>query len=407
MPRFALFLLLALLAAAAPAQAARRSYDVHYLAEFVPSEKGARVTITLEHDTGRATRLNFLMPADRYSNVTADGTFSREGDRVLWVPPKAGGKIRYFYRIDHIRRNGSYDARITDEWAIVRGDDLFPPVKVRTTKDTDSRARLHFKLPAGWTNYDTPYILTRNEKHYVIVNPKRRFDRPIGWIVAGNVGTRREWIDGVEIAVASPKGEGMRRMDILALTNVAFYEMMHAFGTMPPKILIVGAGDPMFRGGLSAPRSMWLHADRPLISENSTSTLLHELTHVITRIRGHRGHDWITEGLAEFYSLEIMRRTSLISEKRHRRALEFAREWSRGVKSLKTSNASGERTARAVLLLVALDEEIRKKTDDRRDIDDVTQKLMEIGKVTTDDLRSISERIVGGKVEALDTPLLR
>ena len=47
---------------AAPAQAARRSYDVHYLAEFVPAQKAARVTITLEHDTGRATRLDFLMP---------------------------------------------------------------------------------------------------------------------------------------------------------------------------------------------------------------------------------------------------------------------------------------------------------------------------------------------------------
>ena len=77
------------------------------------------------------------------------------------------------------------------------------------------------------------------------------------------------------------------------------------------------------------------------------------------------------------------------------------------MKSLKTSDASGRRTARAVLLLVALDREIKKKTDDRRDIDDVTQQLMKLGKVTTEDLRTISERIVGGKVDALDTPLLR
>ena len=44
-----------------------------------------------------------------------------------------------------------------------------------------------------------------------------------------------------------------------------------------PRLLIVSAGDPMWRGGLSGPSSMFLHSDRPLISENRTSTLLHEL----------------------------------------------------------------------------------------------------------------------------------
>ncbi|HVF34443.1 MAG TPA: hypothetical protein VND91_03910 [Candidatus Saccharimonadia bacterium] len=401
-----LFLLVALLLSTAP-HAAERSYDVHYLAEFLPAQKAVRVTITLEHDTGRATSLDFVMPAARYADVTADGTMSRDGDRVRWVPPKAGGRFSYTYRIDSQRSDDSYDARITDDWAILRGDDLFPSAKVRTTKDTDSRARLHIRLPPGWTGYETPYVRSKEEPHYVIVNPKRRFDRPVGWIIAGKLGVRREWIDGTEFSVAAPRGEGMRRMDVLSLTNVVFYEMLHAFGTMPPKILIVGAGDPMFRGGLSGPRSLWLHAERPLISENSTSTLIHELTHVITRIRGHRGHDWITEGIAEFYSLELMRRVSLLSERRYRNALRFARRWSADVTSLRASDAGGKRTARAVLLLVELDREIRRKTDDRRDIDDVTQKLMEIGKVTTDDLREISERIVDGKVDALETPLLR
>ena len=52
---------------------------------------------------------------------------------------------------------------------------------------------------------------------------------------------------------------------------------------------VVGAADPMWRGGLSASNSLFLHADRPLISENGTSTLVHELTHVITRVRGADG----------------------------------------------------------------------------------------------------------------------
>lgn len=402
-----LLLIVLFLACASTAHAARRSYEVDYTARFLPAAKAAKVTIKLTAGNGRATRLDFDMPAARYYDVTGDGTVERRGERVLWVPPPAGGALVYHYRVDHKRKDGAYDARITDDWAIVRGDDLFPSVRVRTTKDTDSTARLRFELPPGWTGYDTPYVLTRDRAEYVVVNPKRRFDRPVGWIVAGKIGVRREFLDGTELAIAAPKGENMRRVDMLAFLNVAYYEMLHAFGTMPPKILIIGAGDPMWRGGLSGPRSLFLHVDRPMVSENATSTLLHELTHVITRIRGAKGDDWITEGLAEFYSLELMRRTGLVTPKRYSRAIEFAKHWGGDVKSLRTSASSGKRTARAVLLLVALDREIKKKTDDRRDIDDVTQKLMEIGRVSKADLEQITERIIGGKSEVLDTPLLQ
>ena len=38
-------------------------------------------------------------------------------------------------------------------------------------------------------------------------------------------------------------------------------------------------------------------------------------------------------------------------------------------------------TARAAVLLQDLDREIRRRTDDRRDLDDVVRKLMRIGKV--------------------------
>lgn len=42
------------------------------------------------------------------------------------------------------------------------------------------------------------------------------------------------------------------------------------------------------------------------ISENATSTLFHELSHVITRISAEDRSDWIAEGLAEFYSVELV-----------------------------------------------------------------------------------------------------
>src|SRR5205085_6219937 len=120
-----------------------------------------------------------------------------------------------------------------------------------------------------------------------------------------------------EVAVSGPIGADLRRMDVLALLNLIWPEVEHAFGRTPRKLLIAGAPDPLWRGGLSAPNSLFLHADRPLVSENGTSALLHELTHVITRIRGDRYDDWIAEGIAEFYSVELQRRAGAISTSRY------------------------------------------------------------------------------------------
>jgi hypothetical protein len=63
----------------------------------------------------------------------------------------------------------------------------------------------------------------------------------------------------------------------------------------------------MWRGGLPGPASLYLHADRPLISGNSTSTLLHELVHVAQSYRAAKDEDWIVEGIAEYDTLERLR----------------------------------------------------------------------------------------------------
>jgi predicted metalloprotease with PDZ domain len=64
-------------------------------------------------------------------------------------------------------------------------------------------------------------------------------------------------------------------------------------------------------------------------------------------------------------------------------------------------------TARAVLLLQELDQEIRKKTDNQRSLDDVTRGLMRLEKASTKDFIEICESILGGKSAVLDTRLLR
>ncbi len=394
----------------APADAqSSRKYRLDYTAEFMPQRRGARVTLVAEPDLGRLKVLDFNMPSSRYIEVRGDGRITRTGDRVVWVIPRKGGTLSFFHLIDHRRDSGAYDARITANWAIVRGDDLFPAAVTTATRGTDARARLHFKLPRAWNGVETPYLPARDPADgLVVVSEGRLLDRPTGWIVAGRIGTRREKIEGTSVVVTSPVGQGMRRMDVMAMVNWHLREMEIAFAGLPRKILIAGAGDPMWRGGLSGPRSLWMHSDRPLISENSTSALLHELTHVVTGITGADGADWIAEGIAEFYSIEFMRRAGTISRSRYDRAMASQRERASGVKLLRAPRSTGEVTARAVLLFEQLDKEIRKRTGNKKRLDHVVRLLREERRVGLPELRAAARAVIGKDSTTLESsPLLR
>ena len=399
---------IALLLLAAPAFAARDSYKVDYRVEFLPQDGKARVAIDVAPDSGHVSRLVFAMDAERYTAVEGDGTVKREGDKLRWEPPREGGTLTYLYAIDKKRSSGAYDARITKDWVIVRGDHLVPSATVTTSKGADSRARLQLKLPPGWSHADTPWLPTKDGKAFVITNPERSFDRPTGWFIAGNIGTRRDVVEGMEIAVGAPKGEPMPRMEILSMLTATAPEMQEAFGTLPPKLLIVGAGDPMWRGGLSGPRSLWMHSDRPLISENGSSTLMHETVHVVTRIRGAKGDDWIAEGIADFYGMELLRRAGLLSQARFDKSIGWMRNHGKAIKTLHAPNSAGPRTARAVALFADLDAEIRKASNGNHTLDAVAQALIaKGGRVSLDDVREAAQAAIGAPSKTLDTSLLQ
>ncbi|HUO82062.1 MAG TPA: hypothetical protein VM616_04300 [Gammaproteobacteria bacterium] len=388
--------------------AERTDYVVNYTVRFLPAEKAADVTMEVRPDTGRAKQFTFKMDPARYNRIEADKGVSIEGDQVVWMVPEKGGIFRYRYGpIDHKRDGGSYDARITEDWTILRGDDLFPAAAVRLTKGADSKTRLHFELPRGWTMVDTGFGRIDHSDSFVVTNAERSFDRPVGWIIAGKVGNRFERIAGVELSVAAPKGSNMHRNDVVALFTWVLPETKRAFGKMPNKVLIVGADDPMWRGGLSGPNSIYLHSDRPLISGNYTSTLVHEMVHIVTGIRGEKGFDWIPEGLAEFYAVELIYRAGGMSDERYEKVRDFMQDWSKEIESLRSDHSTGKRTARAVLFFQDLDAEIRAKTDGKRDLDDVARVLMKERRVDLDDLREASESVGDSELEAFESPLLR
>jgi len=394
-----------LLVAAAPSWAANK-VDLDYHVRFLPQSDQAEVRLTLEQ--GSAVRsLRFeLGEQGRYSDFQADGQWQQESPGTgTWRPREGKSSLSYRMRVDHVRASGRFDARMTERWALLRGDDLVPSAHLEQQDGVELVARLEFELPEGWKSVETGWPRI-GKNRFRIDSPARLFDRPTGWLLAGRLGVRRATLGDTEVSVAAPLGEGVRRMDILTLLTFVWDEYQAVFLREPGKLLVVGAGDPMWRGGLSAPNSLYMHADRPLVSENGTSSLLHELVHVFARIHDVDESDWISEGLAEYYAIELLRRAGGLGQDRYERVVQHLADWSRKVQNLRGERVSGAETARAVLLLQQLDGEIRTRSENRHSLDDVVRGLMRMERVGTDDFIAISENLMGGKSQVLDTPLL-
>ncbi|MFI8980008.1 hypothetical protein [Ectopseudomonas khazarica] len=402
-------LLSSLLLLSLPAFAATQKVDLDYRVRFLPDSDQAEVSITLEKGE-RVRSLDFNLGDDgRYSDFETDGQWSQEvAGRGKWQPGKGKSVLSYRVQIDHERKSGRYDARMTKDWVLLRGDDLVPAAKLDQQDKTELVSRLQFDLPKGWKSVETGWPRI-GKNRFRVDNAQRKFDRPTGWMLAGKLGTRRTRLGDTEVAISAPVGEGMRRMDIMTFLTFVWPQLQQVFPRDPSKLLIVGAGDPMWRGGLSAANSYYMHAGRPLVSENGTSSLVHELVHVFGRIYGRERSDWIAEGLAEYYAIELVRRAGGISEERYQKIREQLIDWSKPVNSLRTDHATGPVTARAVLLLQELDREIRQKTKDKGNLslDDVTRGLMRLDRVSTQDFIDITENVIGGPSKTLETRLLR
>lgn len=386
---------------------AAKQVDLDYRVKFLPETDQAEVSLTLEKGEVVQKLAFNLGSKGYYSDFSADGTWTQDGpESGTWLPGKGKSSLTYKVRISHPRANDTFDARMTPDWALLRGDDLVSSARLSKDDKVELVARLQFELPKGWNGIETGWPKI-GENKFRIDNPSRQFDRPTGWILAGKIGSRRAQLGDTDVTVAAPVGEGMRRMDILTLLTFVWPEAQAVFPRDPAKLLIVGANDPMWRGGLSAPNSIFFHADRPLVSENGTSSLVHELVHVFSRIRDTDKSDWISEGLAEYYAIELVRRAGGMSEDRYQAIRKKLMGWSKKVDSLRTDDSTGPVTARAVLLLQELDREIRKNTDNQRSLDDVTRGLMRLDKASTKDFIEISENVMGRGSEVLDSKLLR
>ena len=285
------------------------------------------------------------------------------------------------------------------DWLLLRTEDLIPPIASRTRVGAEARTTMRFELPKGWS------IVTgyrESDGVFPIEDADRRLDHPDGWIVAGNIGVRYDRIANTTVAVAAPREQAARRLDVMAFLSWHLAHVRDLMPGFPDRLLIAMAGDPFFRGGLSAPNSLFLHTDRPMISGNGTSTLLHELVHVGLGRSAGPDDDWIVEGLAEYYSYQLLYRAGTVTRRRNRNTQRDLREWGDPVRSLRTDDSGGAVTARAATVFAALDAELTRRSDGASSLDDVMRRLSAAsGPLTLDELRATVRDLIGGDAKTL------
>ena len=367
-------------AAAVPSE-----YSVHYTIVPNPDDGTVAVEMAVKQSRRQLREVSFPLGTIAPSSVRADGELLIEDETVRWHPDEDGGQLAWRSAVQHQRGDGGYDAWLSEDWGIFRAEDIIPRARTRTLKGAKSKTTLSFDLPDLWSSVSE--YSTVNSR-IDVEHAERRFVQPSGWIAMGQLGIRRETISGTRIAVVAPQGESVRRMDMLALLNWTLPELHSILPDAIPRLTIMSAGTPMWRGGLSAPASIFIHADRPLISENATSTLMHEVVHVAVSTSAAPGFDWIVEGLAEFYSLELLQRGGAITTRRYKRALEKQIEWSKNASQLCAAESSGAATALAVVTYRNLDNEMRQKSGGEVSLDDVLLQISNApGKVSLQTLQ--------------------
>ncbi len=342
-----------------------REYSVHYTLRADPEASRMHVTMELRQPRDLVRALSFALD-ENLSDIDGDGDVQMQNGQLIWTPPSKGGRLEWKVAVHSKRGAGAYDALLHDEWGIFRAEDVIPRARTRTLKGAESRTTMTFDLPTGWTAV-SEYSAIRLP--IVVDRPDRRFDEPVGWIAMGRLGVRRETIAGIRVVVVGPEGHDVRRLDMLALLGWSLPELAAILPREMSRLTIVSAADPMWRGGLSAPASMFIHADRPMISENATSSLLHEVMHVAMPIDAVDGYDWIAEGLAEYYSIELLHRGNAITEKRTATAFERQADWAKQAETLCGRASTGATTALAVTLFKQVDSDLLRQSDGSDNLD--------------------------------------
>ena len=378
---------------------ARETFSITYTIEITAGDpERARVRWDLA-GIDEIERIRLRFDPDRFAGFEGSGTLERRRGEVLWWPEGPYADLSYVARINPRRAPGKgYDSYAGNGWIVSRTADLFPRSAVRFRRevepDPESRARLVLRLPKDWEA--ATVMPSDGPLRYVVESPNHRLDHPRGWLLLGHLHRTDTNIASTSVTVAMTPGVTIQAEPIVQLLRRALPLVDELFGRPLARLLIVVAPDPMWRGGLSGEASFYIHGDRPLRSPDRTSPYLHELFHVAAPFRPSADGHWVTEGLAEYYSLELQRRIGLLTAADYERALTlFARHGVWGQDFTRTA-APALRNNSAPLVMHALDQGIRAATAGERGLDAaVTSLASDGGVVSTARFLGAVERAAG------------
>jgi hypothetical protein len=386
-----------------PAAATRETFSVAYTVTVLGA--GA-ATADVRWDLAgidEVERVRFKFDPERFGAFEGSGTIERRRGEVSWWPSGPYAHLRYTAALNHRHAPGKgYDSYAGDGWVLTRTSALFPRSSVSFRADIEpepeSRGRLIFRLPAGW---DAVTAMPPTGRRRFIVESSGRFDHPRGWLMLGRFRRTDMTVGGTAVTIAATLEGTLPPARVLGLLEQALPVMSTLFGRMPARLLIAMAPDPMWRGGLSGEESFYMHGNRPLQTPDRTSPYLHELFHVVAPFRPAPDAHWVTEGLAELYTLEVQRRIGRLDGRGYAKALRlFARYGLWGQDFTRNQDCAIHNNS-APLVLYALDRRMREVTSGKRGLDDVVGALAaEGGVVSTARLLGVVRRLAGKTFDA-------
>ncbi len=349
-------------------------------------------------------RIQLTTDGGRFSSFQASGRLEEREGHVIWWPSAPYGHLSYTTPLRHRRGpEAGFDSWADTDWVLTRARHLFPHSRIlfstNVEPNAEARARLIVRVPDGW---DVASPLAPDGAHrFLVESPRARFDHPRGWLMLGHFARADITIADTMVSVTTAGEVATSARDIFALLEDGLPELTQLLAQQPVRLLIALGPDPMWRGGLSGSSSFYMHGDRPIRTPDRTSPYLHELFHVINPTRPGPDAAWVTEGLAEFYSVEIQRRIGTLDREGFHRALRsFARHglWNR---DFTRTTEFALRNNSAPLVMWALDREIRDSTDEAHNLDDVVTELAQQGDtVTTARFLGTVRRIAGTSFNA-------
>lgn len=358
------------------------TYSVQYTIE-IDARTPARARVRWQFaGIDEIERIRFRVDPSRFEGFSGSGAFERRRDELLWTPGGPYAELRYTALLDHRRAAGKgYDSYAGDGWVLSRTTAFFPRSATVFRRDVEpspeSRARLVLRLPSGWDSA-TVFPLEAPQR-YIVETPQQRLDHPRGWLLLGHMQRTDVRIGETDLTIARTPRVTREVDAITRLMTEALPLVKTLFDRPLPRLLIVIGSDPMWRGGLSGEQSFYIHDRRPIRTRDHTSPYLHELFHVAAPFRPHADAHWVTEGLAEYYSIELQRRMRRLSEARFQRALEFFAEHGAWHQDFTRTAVSALRNNSAPLVMYVLDQRIRAATGGQSGLDAVVTSLARDG----------------------------